>query len=52
MTVEENKIIINKDDIFSVSKYIKEHSIVVIGIGLSITLLGVCAYIDNNKGAM
>ena len=50
MTVDENKIVINKDDIFNVSKFIKEHSIVVIGIGLSITLLGVCAYIENNKG--
>ena len=50
MTVEDNKIVINKDDIFDISNYIKNHSIIVIGIGLSITLLGVCAYIDNKKG--
>ena len=50
MTVDENIITLNKEDISGVVGFIKNHPIIIIGTGASLIVLGVCVLIDNNKG--
>ena len=50
MVVDDNKITINKEDICGVIGFIKNHPIIIIGTGVSITMLGVCVLIENKKG--
>lgn len=50
MTVDNNKITINKEDIFEIKNFVGNHSVLIIGMELSITIFGICTYIENKKG--
>ena len=50
MTVDDNKITLNKEDISGVVGFVKNHPILIIGTGASLIVLGVCVLIDNKKG--
>ena len=47
--MEENNIIVTKNDICNLKDVIKNNSIIIIGIGLSLVILGVCGEIDNKR---
>ena len=49
--MNENNIVINKNDICDLKGVIKNNSIIIIGIGLSITIIGICAEIDNKRNS-
>lgn len=49
--MDENNVVITEKDIYNLKDIIKNNSIFIIGIGASLIILGICAEIENKKGA-
>lgn len=44
---KQDGIVVSRDDVFKIHEYLKNHPTIVIGVGLSITIVGVGILIDN-----